>query len=630
VTRRGFLSQASRVLPLLLAAAAAPGFVRAQPAAAPAGPGYPDRLLWGDTHVHTSYSLDAFIMGNRTLGPDEAYRFARGEAVDAGDGRLAKLDRPLDFLAVTDHSDLIGLMPDLMSGQSELAATQTGARWIELMKTDPAGAFGKILRQMQGGGSAVDDIKRNEPLKRSMWRRITRIADDNNRPGTFTALIGYEWTSTPGGNNLHRNLIFRDDAATVGRVLPFSTFDSVDPKDLWTYMAAYEQTTGGQVLAIPHNSNLSNGLMFAVDAKATVNTRFANALVRMRWEPLVEVTQMKGDSETHPLLSPDDEFADYERWDKSNLFGNKPKEDWMLKTEYVRSALRIGLEQQRETGANPFKFGLVGGTDSHTGLSTSDDSNFWGKMASGAPRPGRWKQPMADDMAAQTVFVPYNWQTGASGYAAVWATENTRAAIFDAMKRKETYASTGPRIAVRFFGGWGFEAADAQRPDIAGTGYRKGVPMGGDLAAPPPGRSPSFLVWAAKDPDGANLDRAQVVKGWVDKEGKSWERVYNVALSGGRIDNGRRKVAKVGNTVDLRHATYRNSIGSTQLAAVWRDPDFDPQQAAFYYVRVIQIPTPRWTAYDAVRFGDHMADEVPMVVQERAYTSPIWYEPLAR
>lgn len=571
-------------------------------------------------------------MGNRVLGPDAAFRFARGEAVDVGSGQLAKLDRPLHFVAVTDHSDLIGVMADLMSANSALATTATGARWVQLLKTDPQKAFQTIFGDMRGRAN-IDDIKRNEPLLRSMWHDNLAIADANNVPGKFTALIGYEWTSTPGGNNLHRNVLFRDDANTVGRVLPYSTFDSEEPSDLWAYMAAYEATTGGQVLAIPHNGNLSNGLMFAVDASRTVNSRFANALLRMRWEPLVEVTQIKGDSETHPLLSPSDEFANYDRWDKANLLGNAPKQDWMLKHEYVRSALQLGLQEQRETGANPFKVGMVGGTDSHTSLATADDDNFWGKMSSAVPRRGRWQRPMSGEQQTNVYdssSVIYNWQTGASGYTAVWATDNTRAAIFDAMKRKETYATTGPRISVRFFGGWDFATADAKSADIAGVGYRKGVPMGGDLIRPAAGQAPTFLIWAAKDPEGANLDRVQVVKGWVDKDGAVRERIFNVALSGRRTEDAAGKVAKVGNTVNLSRATYRNSIGNSEFSTVWRDPDFDAAVPAFYYLRVIEIPTPRWTAYDAARFGERMRDEVPMIVQERAYSSPIWYEPSRR
>lgn len=616
---------------LFVGVVVSPNAVLAKDKVAPAASGaseYPRRPLWGDTHVHTNLSYDAFVMGNTALGLEDAYRFARGEAVDIGKDRQAKLERPLDFLVISDHSDLVGVMADLTSKDSILAPTKTGALWAKFLNTDSKDGAQKVFDYMRSGVN-FDDVKENKPFQMSIWQRIAKAADDNNKPGQFTAFIGYEWTSGPGGNNLHRNVIFRDDASKATRVIPLTTYDTVDPKDLWAYLADYEKNTGGQVLAIPHNGNLSNGLMFAVDESVAADARAKVAMTRMRWEPLYEVTQMKGDSETHPFLSPTDEFANFERWDTTNLYGNKPKEDWMLKFEYARSALKLGLEQQHETGVNPFKFGLVGGTDTHTSLTTADDTNFWGKMASAYPRRGRWKDSMLGDQ--ENLYKPkyrsFNWQTVASGYTAVWATENTRAAIFDAMRRKETYASTGPRIAVRFFGGWDFGAEDAKKSDIASVGYRKGVSMGGDLTHAPKGRAPRFLIWAAKDPIGANLDRVQVVKGWVDTSGKAQEQVFDVALSGGRVADGKHPPAKVGNTVDLATATYKNTIGAAELAVVWQDPAFDPAEEAFYYVRVIEIPTPRWTAYDVVRFGDQMSSEVPMITQERAYTSPIWYEP---
>ncbi len=606
-----------------------PSAVSAQGGASEARlPDYPNQLLWGDTHVHTNLSYDAFVMGNRTLDMNDAYRFARGEAVELRDGRRAKLDRPLDFLAITDHSDLLGAMVDIVSDDSSIAGTKTGSIWKKFLEDGEEAGVTQIGNYITARNN-LDDVERNEPFRRSVWEHITKQADENDDPGKFTAFIAFEWTSSPRGGNLHRNVIFRDDAAKANQVLPLQRLISEDPKTLWSYMADYEQATGGEILAIPHNGNLSNGLMFSLEGNEPAAARAKYASTRIRWEPLYEVTQMKGDSETHPFLSPNDEFAEFERWDITDLYGIRPKEDWMLKFEYARSALKMGLEQQRELGINPFKFGLAGGTDSHTSLATADDNNFEGKMSSGNAKPGRWKDFMLGDKEEMygSKFPAYNWQTVASGYTAVWSNENTRAAIFDAMKRKETYASTGPRIMLRFFGGWEFTSEDVLTPEIAQIGYRKGVPMGGDLANPPEGLSPTFIVWAAKDPIGANLDRIQIIKGWTDQTGEAQEKVFDVALSDDRVLDASGNVPAVGDTVDLTSATYTNTIGDPELVTVWRDPEFDPREPAFYYVRVLEIPTPRWTAYDAARYGDQVDDYVAMVNQERAYTSPIWYEP---
>tara|TARA_R110000868_G_scaffold170477_1_gene405776 strand:+ start:3125 stop:4837 length:1713 start_codon:yes stop_codon:yes gene_type:complete len=569
-------------------------------------------------------------MGNRVLDLDDAYKYARGDVVELEGGRRVKLDRALDFLAITDHSDLLGAMVDIVSKDSVLEGTKTGTIWSKFLEQGLESGITQIGNYITARNN-LDDVERNEPFKRSVWEHIIKLADENDRPGEFTAFIAFEWTSSPKGNNLHRNVIFRDDATKANQVLPLQRLLSEDPRTLWSYMADYEQSTGGEVLAIPHNGNLSNGLMFSLDANEPVGTRADYAAARIRWEPLYEVTQIKGDSETHPLLSPNDEFADFERWDRTDLFGLRPKEDWMLKFEYARSALKMGLEQQREIGINPFKFGLAGGTDSHTSLATADDDNFEGKMSSGNARPGRWKEFVLGDKEKMygAKYPSYNWQTVASGYTAVWAKENTRAAIFDAMKRKETYASTGPRIMVRFFGGWEFANEDILTPDIAKIGYRKGVPMGGDLTNAPEGQAPSFIIWAAKDPMGANLDRVQVVKGWTDATGKANERVFNVVVSDDRAVDKDGAVPSVGSTVELSNASYTNAIGDPELVTVWRDPEFDPDEPAFYYVRVIEIPTPRWTAYDAARYADQMDESVPMISQERAYTSPIWYEPVS-
>jgi hypothetical protein len=466
----------------------------------------------------------------------------------------------------------------------------------------------------------------SDHIVRDAWHKYTALADSYNEPGRFTALIGYEWTAI-GGYNLHRNVIFRGDASIANRTVPFSQYDSKNPEDLWKALAAFEEETGADVLAIPHNGNLSNGRMFTIETFDGKPLTAEIAALRARMEPLVEVTQIKGDSETHPLLSPNDEFADYETWDKANLNGTELKKPEMLQWEYTREALKNGLMLEQELGINPFKFGMVGSTDSHTSLSTAAEENFFGKHSGVEPEPHRWEHLVIE--APDPNLSIYGWQQAASGYAAVWATENTREAIFDAMQRKETYATTGSRITVRFFGGWEFEEADAQSRLPAGVGYAKGVPMGGDLRAAPNGKAPNFLVAAMKDPYSGNLDRIQIIKGWLDNTGELHEKVYDVVWS----DADKRKPGKngklpaVGNTVDVANATWSNSIGDPELITVWSDPEFDPKQRAFYYARVIEIPTPRWTAYEAKRFAIKMSEKVPMTTQERAYTSPIWYTP---
>ena len=410
-------------------------------------------------------------------------------------------------------------------------------------------------------------------------------------------------------------------------MVPYTTAESFNPEDLWQWMARYEETTGGQVLALAHNGNMSNGIMFPVETNPATGEPLSGdyAERRARWEPLYEVTQIKGDGETHPLLSPDDAFADYETLALGNLNLTVPKEDSMLRYEYARQALKDGLKMEAELGTNPYKFGMVGSSDTHTALAAIEEDNYIGKHAGTEPSPERWNHPMAKFEGRQYE----GYAMASSGYAAVWATENTRKAIFDAMKRKEVYATTGPRMLVRFWGGWDFVEADANSRLPAAVGYAKGVPMGGDLTAAPESKSPTFLVAALKDPYGANLDRIQVVKGWLDKDGNTQEKVYDVAWGDAetRKPDGNGKLPSVGDTVDVPNATWTNTIGDPELITVWTDPDFDASLKAFYYARVIEIPTPRWTAYDAKRFGVEMSPEVQMTTQERAYTSPIWYTP---
>ncbi len=583
----------------------------------------PTQVFWGDTHLHTSNSPDAGMIGN-TLGPDEAYRFSRGEEVTTSTGLRAKLIRPLDFLVVSDHAEYIGLAPMIRTSDPILLSDPYGKRWHNMFQQGKGyDAFVEIVGSVTRGEEQIQ----NPQVKRSVWEEFTEIADAYNEPGKFTAFIGFEWSSVPKGNNLHRVVIFRDGADRANQVVPYSQFDSFDPEDLWRYMAAYEEKTGGQLLALAHNGNWSNGLMFAEKTFAGKPIDRAYAETRIRWEPLYEVTQIKGDGEAHPFLSPEDEFADYENWDKGNLDGSVAKEKWMLQHEYARSALKLGLKLEDKTGSNPYKFGMVGSTDSHTSLSTTREENYFGKFAKSEPAPERYKHEVIRSQVDPNLTT-FSSEEVASGLAAVWARENTRESIFDAMKRKEVYATTGTRILVRVFAGWDFEADEVERPDFADQGYRRGVPMGGDLANAPADEAPKFMIRALRDPDGANLDRVQIIKGWLDSNGDLQEKIYDVAVSDGRTigPDGRCKTP-VGNTVDVANASYTNSIGDALLMAYWKDPDFDPKERAFYYVRGIEIPTPRWTAYDAKRFGIEMPDDVEMITQDRAYTSPIWYTP---
>ena len=593
-----------------------------------AGRTFPTLPLFGDTHLHTSYSLDAGAFGAR-LTPKDAYRFARGEEITSNTGQPVKLSRPLDFLVVADHSDGMGFFPQLMGGDPEVLATPQGRKWYDQIKGGQgAEAAMDIIASFSGNKMPKGFPTPGTPAYRNAWQETIKAAEAYNEPGRFTAFIGYEWTAG-GSSNLHRNVVFRGNGAQAGLVEPFTTLPplgSGDPVDLWKWMAATEQKTGTEVLAIAHNGNVSNGLMFPVVETFGKKLDRDYVQTRARWEPLYEVTQTKGTGEAHPFLSPNDEFANFELWDKGNLDGTATKAKDMLELEYARPALKNGLKLEEQLGTNPYKFGMIGSSDAHNGLAALEEDNFFGKTAPQEPSPERMTKAFIDNQ--KTGVKVMDWEVGASGYAAVWATENTREAIFDAMKRRETYATTGPRMAVRFFGGWDFTPADANNRMPAVIGYAKGVPMGGDLKSAPQGKSPTFLVAALKDAIGANLDRIQVVKGWVDKEGKTQERVYDVAVSGGRkIEADGRAKAPVGNTVDIENATWANSIGAPELITVWKDPQFDARQRAFYYARVIEIPTPRWTAYDAKRFGIKPLPGTTLVLQERAYTAPIWYTP---
>ena len=593
-----------------------------------AGRDYPTRPLFGDTHLHTSYSLDAGAFGAR-LGPRDAYRFARGEEVMASSGQPVRLSRPLDFLVVADHSDAMGLFPMIVKGTPEVMADAQGRKWNEMLHTGKGAEVALDVIASFSNGTLSKAITPAPGTKayRTAWQETVQAAEEANAPGRFTAFIGYEWTSG-GANNLHRNVIFRDNGERALRVEPYTTIPpagSGNPVDLWRWMAQYETATGGEVLAIAHNGNVSNGKMFPTVEDFGKKLDRAWAAERAKRERLYEVTQMKGDGETHPFLSPNDEFAGFETWDKGNLDGSVAKTKDMLKHEYGREALKQGLALEQKLGANPYKFGLVGSTDSHTGLAAVEEENFFGKVTPAEPSPHRLTKVFVHKK--ETGITIMDWEVASGGYAAVWASENTRESIFDAMQRKETYATTGTRMTVRFFGGWEFAAADAANRMPAVIGYAKGVPMGGDLDAAPKGKAPNFLIAALKDPIGANLDRIQVVKGWLDAKGAVQEKVYDVVWSGDRKPGADGKLPPVGDTVDVANATWTNTIGAPELITVWQDPAFDAKQRAFYYVRVLEIPTPRWTAYDAKRFGVAPLPGTPMKLQERAYTSPIWYTP---
>jgi len=593
----------------------------------------PNNVYWGDSHLHTGLSLDAGLFGN-TVSIDDAYRLARGEQINSAKGIPVKLARPLDWLIVTDHTDLMGVATDIQSGTDNILAIPKGKEWHEGFKKGgkAAGeaAFDLIgnFSQMTLPKQLVKDYSPGSEVFNRIWKTIVTAAEEHNEPGLFTAFIGFEWTSVPKGFNLHRNVILRDNADIALKVEPLTTqppLGSTDPLALYQWLEDYEKNTGGRAFSFAHNGNLSNGWMFPTQgtyAGGVVDKNYVK--LRAKWEPHYEITQIKGDGEAHPYLSPKDEFSDYETWDVGNLDISQKKQPEMLKGEYAREALKQGLLLEKKLGYNPYKFGFGGATDSHTSLATADEDNFFGKSTSVEPSKDRINHPfVSSDLGA---FEGYKLVS--SGYTGIWAHENTRGALFDAMERKETYGTTGPRMTIRFFGGWDYNKQDLQANDPAKVGYAKGVPMGGDLVKQKSNKAPSFMVYAMRDPKSAYLDRIQVIKGWLDKSGKLHERVYDVAVSDGRkIDKSGRTKKAVGNTVDLKNATWSNSIGDAQLATVWTDPDFDKNESSFYYTRVIEIPTPRWVLYDKVRLGANIPKEAELVGQERAYSSPIWYSP---
>ena len=553
---------------------------------------YEKVLLWGDLHVHSNFSFDAYSFGNTSLGPDKAYEFAKGLPVKAPNGELAQLTTPLDFLLVSDHAEYLGLFLGLEDDDPKLSSSSLGQRWLGYFQSGNQAPISREYVQMIERQKEIETLPKD--FNTSAWSKLLGFAERYNEPGVFSTLIGFEWTSMIDGDNLHRVVVYRDGMTKAREMLPFSALDSPDPEDLWKFMEKYEGSTGGQVIAIPHNGNVSNGVMFSdkrVDGSDFDKTYTA---LRQRWEPLYEVTQVKGDAEAHPYLSPNDEYANFETWDQGNL-RMEPKEKNMLQGEYARSALKNGLALSQKFGVNPFKFGLVGGTDTHNALSTSDDENFYGKFVDSLPSEERTSSSLGDRLWD-------NWRLSASGYTAVWAEKNTRESIFDALKRKEVYATSGPRILLKFFGGWDYVNEDLDKTEFfSRTAYEKGVPMGGSLAYKNDKSKPKFIFKASKDPKGNKIEKLQIVKGWLDENGQLKEKVFTVM-----------------ETLDGK--------GQDNFVGIWDDPDFNINQEAFYYARVLEVPSKRWSTYDQDRFGVSLDPEIPTFIRERAYSSPIWFE----
>ena len=579
------------------------------------------RLLWGDTHLHSSYSVDAFFLGNETADPDTAYRWAKGQPIIHPYNRARlQLSAPLDFLVVSDHAELMGVPRSLMNMDPVLNSTDIGQRYLNMVKE---GRSREVFDNMLSGHSGDEAlVLHNEAVLTKNWGEIVDTADRHNDPGNFTSLIGWEWSSMIDGANLHRIVVTSGNAKQSKQYLPYSSIESMDPEDLWAWMAQMQQQTGADFISIPHNSNVSKGQMFdTVDQKSEpIDADYAKR--RITWEPVMEVTQIKGDSESHPDLSPDDEFADFEYFPVflSLALGDKTQPT-NTDGDYARGALKRGLKLSNELGINPYQFGMIGSTDAHTAIASADEDYFWGKTA---------RDSVPENKMGDALIGTDGWSMSASGLAAVWAEDNTREAIFDALRRREVYASTGPRIQVKLFGGWGI-------PKRSQKNLKPGddaVPMGAVLPANEGDDAPRFLLIASKDPDGANLDRVQVIKGWIDGNGEAHEKVYNIGWAGTDSDGNKRKLddngtlPAIGSTVDTTTARYSNTIGEAQLAAWWQDPGFDPTESAFYYARVIEIPTPRHSLYDALALGIEWQEtgQAPSL-QERAYTSPIWYTP---
>lgn len=573
-------------------------------------------LLFGDLHIHTGLSTDAYVFGVRTL-PEDVYTFARGGTIEHAAGYPIQISRPLDFAAVTDHAEYLG---QARLANLEVPTTQRPLRDLLLngnaLSITIAWIKSTAFIRQQGFGFGLDEV--DEGINRDAWQMTIDAAQKFNEPGVFTTFIGYEWSAFVDSPtvHIHRNVIYRSDNVSD---LPFSYLDSHYPEDLWRFLAK-ENAAGRHAFAIPHNANLSDGNMYpSVDSYGKPITE-EYAKMRSEYEPISEILQIKGSSETHPLLSNLDEFANFEIANLVSL--GDDSDPGRVKGAYARDALRLGLELSHSEGFNPYTFGVIGSSDSHNASSPTEESSYHGKL------------PMMDGSAGlrtdSATLLPAGinpvTRWGSGGLAAVWAEENTRASIYDALQRKETFATSGPRISVRFFAGWDYDVSLLEQTDVISRAYAGGVPMGGTLSAAPSAASPKFMVLAMKDPEGANLDRIQIIKAWVDDSGNSHEKIFDVAASGGRsVDARSGKLAAVGNTVDIKTASYDNSIGDAVLSTLWTDPEFDPEMEAFYYARVIEIPTPRWSTFDALDLGIEAME--PSSIQERAITSAIWYAP---
>ena len=612
------------------------------------------QLLWGDTHLHTSYSTDAFMAGNRDADPDTAYRLAKGEPVVHPFNRTrVQLSRPLDFLVVADHAEGLGVLGQIYADDPDMSNSWFWQRWISAFFLDrfrssiedPAEGTANFRARMAtpliAPGDTTDPLSVGpkvglinaltqlipletiHEMSASMWEKSVIAAEAHNEPGVFSAIIGWEWTQTANGVNLHRVVMSTLNGEEAATMDPVGSNEAPYPEDLWAGLDTLTQNTNAHFLSIPHNSNLSKGYMFADRTIRGEDISADYARTRMEWEPVMEVTQFKGDSETHPSLSPDDEIADFEQLEVY-LQATPQNANYAASAgDYARTALMRGLEIEERIGVNPFQFGMIGSTDSHTSVASSEEPNFWGKVGlDSIPENKR-----ADDQISG--IEDFNgWNMSASGLAAVWAEENTRESIFDAFTRKEVYATTGSRIALRVFGGWSFPEGAADTADFAEVGYATGVPMGGDLTnAPVSGDPVNLLIRATRDPQGANLDRVQVIKGWLDASGEAQEQVFDVVWSDDRTPDENGKIPAVGNTVNTSTGSFSNDIGAAELSAVWSDPTFDAAQKAFYYVRVLQIPTIRHSQLDAIALGQKTPFEGPATIQERAYSSPIWYKP---
>ena len=599
------------------------------------------QLLWGDTHLHSTYSSDAFTNGNLTATPDTAYRYAKGmPVVHPGHKARVQIGTPLDFLVVSDHAEYLGVIRSLylnpMVTEGLSLRERLWTRFVQYLLRDAIdGQSGRELftsilpKPSENAVTAMEGweedrvsglIPRQPTVEIDTWKLITDTADAHNEPGHFTALIGWEYSLIPGGANLHRIVMGDINAEQAQTFAPFGFDDSSFPSDLWAWLDKTSTATGGNFIAIPHNSNISKGSMFDVrDIRgADIDAEYAE--IRRYWEPVVEITQIKGDSETHPALSPDDEFADFETYP---YYIQREWTDYVPQpADYIRSALKTGLALKSAIGVNPYQFGVIGSTDAHTSLPSAEEDNFHGKMATDSV-PSRKSGGWSDDARGT-----FGWGMSASGLAAVWATENTREAIVAAMRRREVYATSGPRIAVRVHGGWNLSAAMMDQPAFPENLAALAVPMGGEIVGANEGGQFSLLIEAQADPTGANLDRVQVIKGWVDTAGITHEEIHNVAWAGQNRVAEDGSLMPVGSSVDMRTGLTANSIGAAQLSALWVDPQFDPEQAAFYYVRVLQIPTARHSLLDKLALADPEIDtRRPDTIQERAYTSAIWYRP---